>query len=27
VTADHPFLFFVRDTQTGAVLVLGRLAE
>jgi serpin B len=27
VTADHPFLFFVRDTRTGAVLVLGRLVE
>jgi serpin B len=25
--ADHPFLFFVRDTQTGAMLFVGRLAD
>ena len=25
--ADHPFLFFIRDTQTGSVLFLGRLAD
>lgn len=26
-TADHPFLFVIRDTETGAVLFLGRLAD
>lgn len=25
--ADHPFLFFIRDTQTGSLLFIGRLAE
>ena len=25
--ADHPFLFFIRDTQTGSLLFLGRLAN
>jgi serine protease inhibitor len=25
--ADHPFLFFLRDTRTGAVLFTGRLAD
>ena len=25
--ADHPFLFFIRDTQSGSVLFLGRLAD
>jgi serpin B len=26
-TADHPFLFFLRDTVTGAVLFSGRVAD
>jgi serpin B len=25
--ADHPFIFFIRDTQTGSILFLGRLAN
>lgn len=25
--ADHPFVFLIRDTQSGSVLFLGRLAE
>jgi len=24
--ADHPFIFFIRDTQSGSILFLGRLA-
>lgn len=26
-TADHPFLFFIRDMKTGAMLFVGRLAD
>jgi serpin B len=25
--ADHPFLFFIRDAQSGVVLFAGRLAD
>lgn len=25
--ADHPFLFFVRDTKTGLVLFVGRILD
>jgi serpin B len=25
--ADHPFIFFIRDTRSGSVLFLGRLAD
>jgi serine protease inhibitor len=27
LTADRPFLFALRDTETGAVLFLGRIAD
>lgn len=25
--ADHPFLFAIRDRKTGAILLLGRMAD
>jgi len=25
--ADHPFIFYVRDTRSGSLLFLGRLAD
>jgi serine protease inhibitor len=27
VTLDHPFIFFIRDIQTGAILFLGRVSS
>jgi serpin B len=27
VSLDHPFLFFIRDIQTGAILFVGRVVD
>jgi serpin B len=27
VKADHPFIFFIRDQQTGAILFVGRVVD
>jgi serpin B len=27
VWADHPFLYFVRDEPTGAILFMGRVLD
>jgi serpin B len=27
VTIDHPFIFFIRDIKTGAILFVGRVVD
>jgi serpin B len=27
ISADHPFLYVIRDTKTGEILFMGRVAD